>query len=311
MDWKKTLSDIFKQQINKFPGCLPVSIDYSNVELLSYGYSCSLKSDGDRVFVFIEGDNLLILTRSEQVHGIATFSSPYSLFDAEILGNNIYLFDTLVYKGHNTTKECYVKRIELARLFVHSASSSHASSSFSKAAFPSKYPDSYMKISNKKIIVKQIYPAHLCKQIWNNRQKDMYDGLIFMKLLTPYTLFRSSISSVLKWKPSELITIDFLVKRRDKEEDILDHVNGVHEKFKVAKGNVGLYVVTITGRLLLVSFAYADEEGIWEFSWNKTGWYPEKHRSDKKNPNTIETVVKTIRSIEDCITIENMDKQIN
>ena len=100
-----------------------MSIDYSNVELLSYGYTCSLKSDGERVFVFIEGENFLILTRSEQLHGTATFSSPYSLFDAEMLGDIIYLFDTLVYKGHNITKECYVKRIDLARLFIYSTSS--------------------------------------------------------------------------------------------------------------------------------------------------------------------------------------------
>ena len=95
MDWKKTLTHVFDQTINKFPGCLPVSIDYSNVSLLSYGYTCSLKIDGERVFIFLEKDNITILRRSEDFFGTnIMMSDTYSLFDAELIGNDIYLFDT-------------------------------------------------------------------------------------------------------------------------------------------------------------------------------------------------------------------------
>ena len=153
--------------------------------------------------------------------------------------------------------------------------------------------------------MKPIYPAHLCAQVWNERITKSCDGLIFMKLLHPYTIFRSSTSSVFKWKPKILITIDFLVKRRCKD-DTLDFTKGVPIIYKVRNGNSGLYVCTTSGRLILLSFAYLKEDGIWEFSWTGTIWTPYKCRRDKKNPNTIETAVKTIRSIEDAISVDEL-----
>ena len=145
----------------------------------------------------------------------------------------------------------------------------------------------------------------MCGHIWKQRPRSSCDGLIFMKLLNPYSIFRSSMTNVLKWKPKEKITIDFFVKRRN-ACDIMDFVKGMPFTYKIQEGNASLRVCTKSGRLLLISFAYCSEDGIWEFSWNGKLWHPEKQRHDKKGPNTIETVVKTIRSIGDALSIDDL-----
>ena len=141
------------------------------------------------------------------------------------------------------------------------------------------------------------------------------DGIIFMRMRCHYTVFRSSMSAVLKFKPYERITVDFRVTSANPRDE-LDQLFGADVKYtRQSRGNVVLSCTPVLEGLKSLNIARGTIEGesllkyinkICEFSWDDvTGsWRFVMVRDKKDSPNAPLTVVKTINNLVEKITVE-------
>ena len=122
------------------------------------------------------------------------------------------------------------------------------------------------------------------------------DGLIFTPVQDPY--LAGTCHRLLKWKPSEMNSIDFLIVVNEKKpEDFELHIatNGVPHfycKFDpfADDGLKDLGPSELNGKI--AEFRYAGPDS-WKFM---------RFRPDKRLPNDVKTVQKVIQSIQDNIT---------
>jgi hypothetical protein len=157
-----------------------VDVERSTVPTLAFGYVCSLKADGDRAF----------------------------LFDVEVIGNDIYLFDTLMYKSQNLFRADYW--VELARKW-YSGRGERVKGDFSSSRYrvPSRFLDCLVVLGTYRVQVKPVFPTQTVRQLAVEGGGQMtQDGLIFTQLRSTYLPYRTSMVQVLKWKPPSHLTID-------------------------------------------------------------------------------------------------------
>jgi hypothetical protein len=108
------------------------------------------------------------------------------------------------------------------------------------------------------------------KETTSNLDSKIYDGLILVKSQENYIN-----SAPLKWKPVEMNTIDFLLKKKSNLQ--FDLYVGDKE---------GLFLFTTTTVSKKDYDTYKDDD-IVEFSYKNESWVPLKLRSDKLKPNFI------------------------
>jgi hypothetical protein len=302
------LSMIFKQNIKKFPGNLPVSIQRKQIGLLG-SYVVSPKIDGERVFLLFNNQSIDLLYRNNSTTSFKSNGTGFNLFDAEIEEKHkiIWIFDSLVIDSCICTNYCYTVRHELIRRFLNDRGSRVIYQSIPTS--PSNFSDHVIELQNGYVIrCKHIYHFNDTQTLWFSDRTSRIDGLIFTKLRTKYSPFRTDITSHFKWKPPEYITCDFLVQKK-KTTDKRDTIYGVKQKY-LTSGDHALYTITASRKHKLFTFTFNNTihtkiEGIWECLFSQGAWLFCKPRPDKTIPNSVETVVNTIKNIDDIITIQD------
>jgi hypothetical protein len=106
------------------------------------------------------------------------------------------------------------------------------------------------------------------KDLTKNLDSRVYDGLILVKSQENYLN-----SSPLKWKPVEMNTVDFLIKKKQ---------NNTFDLYVGEKEGVSLFSSTTVSDKEYSS--YKDDDII-EFSYKNKSWVPLKLRGDKTKPN--------------------------
>lgn len=161
-------------------------------------YYVTEKLDGIRGLVYINGNELWVLTSELRV---VSLKKSYSLciFDAEIYGDNIYLFDSIIIDNINITNLQFIERYEKG---LNSLEKMKLKLDIGEIVFKKfhKMPsfDERFKFLDK-----------FYKKITNKSFGMDVDGLIFTDSTgTPYNKTDSY-----KWKPIEHTTIDFYLKR--------------------------------------------------------------------------------------------------
>jgi len=193
---KNDLENVFLRLSNskrlRFPGSQPITFQQEHLEKLKKEeyYVCE-KSDGRRYFLMY-AFNCCYLINSKLEFFFLTVSSAEmnnSLFDGELIEDdskeiNFYGFDTFSIQNHSMANQSLQTRLKMILLAIPYC--------------PTPF------ISNIKL--KKMYLPSACKYLLEQEIPNLphkSDGLVFTSLYT---------AEILKWKPPELNSVDFVVK---------------------------------------------------------------------------------------------------
>lgn len=197
-----------------------------------------------------------------------------TMFDGEWIKETFVIFDTIAVKGDSVKNESFEERLNVA-----------------KELLPS------IVTSGWNLHVKKFYDCEdlqtLCAQIKEGK-KGKTDGLIFMPKFEAVSTGRSW--NMKKWKPTLLNTID------------LHHCKGIWSCIGY-DGDTMAYPISLDGGLSREGIyelrpTVLDTEGVNPF--NKYTWQIYTERKDKKYPNHITTIEKTLETIDEDITMEEI-----
>lgn len=199
---KRNILNEYKKLVNNyyFIGAQPETLHKDQITVLyKKMYSVTDKADGDRYMMFIDRSKNIFLIDNNLNNVIKTdikSKNYYStLLDGEIVRTqtsiNFLAFDMIVYNGKDIRgNNGYLlkKRLEILKDIVCSISCN----------------ERYI-VEMKKYIYKNVFLGS--KILLDDKKYYENDGLIFTPMDEPYPLVKKW-SSLLKWKPSELNTID-------------------------------------------------------------------------------------------------------
>lgn len=181
---------------------------WTSVRPLLPHYFITDKVDGVRGVCIIDSTGVVVVTDKVMTWKIeeGVYSGGQGVFDCEYLdGGRLFLFDTIAINGSGVVRQSFDERLRLLREFdIANITSS---------------------IQDLKCVVKEYIQVSDPKEIetfYKKQREYAIDGLIFVpsqssKLATEY-----SSMVCYKWKPVELKTIDFYLKRVP--ENILGHI---------------------------------------------------------------------------------------
>lgn len=168
-------------------------------------YSVALKLDGLRAILFVFGNNVYHIDSRFKVSftgiilGDANFNN--CVFDCELFRGKYYLFDCIFFKGKDLREGSSMfleKRLEFIKTFVSEAKNE-------------RLVEKEHHFGNHYLLATELTAKNLSN-------KD-FDGLIFTPVNSSYPLKKKDPGVPLKWKPEELNTIDFLIKKGQVSED--------------------------------------------------------------------------------------------
>jgi len=256
----KTMESIFFPiPINCFPANLPVSLSKELLPSLLFGYVGTLKADGERELLWIDGTNLYAINRNLRIWHITSELPPlkvrWVLLDTEYVNKEIfYSFDMLVYDGKNICDWDIYERLHFLQIFLHEHS------------LPFIQPKPYYNVFDILDIYSQPHTLPI-------------DGILFVRRLASYQPFRVESNNILKWKP--IVTLDFLVRNQDGGVELLCLHNHEYKVFATEIWpDFNLDNVIAECKL---------EQGHWIFM---------KTRLDKDKPNTLEVVESSIKNMD-------------
>jgi SAM-dependent methyltransferase len=233
---------------NDFIAANPVTIHRENllksdeVKNIYNKYAITLKADGSRNFLIVHAsdnkdDNGKIYIFNNNFEIIDTgFKDPNyinTLIEGEYVNNNeqtdFFMYDILFYKDEDVRRRHLINinkgkegkqesRLELIDIFMKSNTRIKSDESISSFINIKKKPYKWSVRSDGTDIFQKV------KEIWDTRNFSLFhvDGIIFVPIFEYYPLRGGAWPSLLKWKPPELNTIDFLIKinKDDNNNDI-------------------------------------------------------------------------------------------
>jgi hypothetical protein len=267
-----------------------------------------------------------------------------TILDVEVLHdlNQIYVFDGIVIDSRSIIYMGYIQRMECIRKwFTHRKGStvddvSNIPRVHVECASSTKR--THFSVTNSlgtcvwTIRIKPIYWMKDVFNIWQCRHMLPFaqDGLVFTKVRSRYTPFRCSSHAVFKWK--ERNTIDVYIYHNDMGYNVPSAVVlGMFQlRPNIDSKNAPQYIISaidtcsdvILGPIdisdincdnpehvkqLIDTHDTSQHYLIFEVLPSTVCWRILGVRIDKHSPNTMETIAKTIKSIEDGITIQDLD----
>ena len=182
-----------------FVGPQPVTLERDNLRHIvanDIPYSMTQKADGERVLVFVHGARIYHINNRLDVKATGlTAASQFNnhLFDAELVGTRLFLFDTL-YKGKMLQDETLVARLGLAQAFVKAVKSD--------------------KVQVKHFALDPVLAKNMA-EISQTPVPFETDGYILTPINDPYELKGTTLmlkNPILKFKPPDQNSIDFMVR---------------------------------------------------------------------------------------------------
>lgn len=287
-----------------FPGPQPVSIENKDFsKLKDYTYHISLKLDGYRfIMLFIKDKNdkqqCIVINRALNCYNIYIDAEDIiyngTLLDGEIIFNketnswDYYIHDTLMLCGNKVNKLSHSIRLSDTRCCIESLINLESN------------------VNTVNIKVKEFYEfSNFDKFIDIYNSSNNNDGIIFMPENLP--VISGTQYSMLKWKPLEKHTFDFLIKESDVGLDVFVFHMGNFKLFAKIHNNTldGASFIENTKKL-----KNYNKECILECSFNKeiNNFKPLLIRTDKTHPNSLRTIERTLFNITENIQINDFMK---
>jgi hypothetical protein len=280
----------------RFPGNLPVSIERKHMSSVRTpgAYLATEKTDGVRHLLFVtmyDGKKLIcMIDRNLDIFhcSFSVYDKLYegSIFDGELVKTEnrfqFNVFDTLAFLGENIMQGDFPRRFECAREFM-------------KMVFPAKTDPFVFQTKG------FYHMSDFAKLVEFSKGRDYKtDGFVFYPVVDPYIPFRHW--ELLKWKPLEKNTVDFLVKPTDVQREFSF---GVFDRDR----HVEIQKVILPPGILQVEISFyllEHKEIVVECGFVKSAnmWVPILVRIDKKHANDILTFQKTVLNLHENIRLE-------
>ena len=152
-------------------------------------YYLTDKADGIRCFLILSGTNVKYVTSEKNIFPkIRWKNNNEYIFDCEYINNTGFIFDVIVYKSMNVSSQPFYNRLK----YINEFNTELEDNKFIKIKRYHK-----LSISNYQATILNVYKAR-------NPQYKL-DGLIFTESKKDY-----NHTDNFKWKPVELLTIDFM-----------------------------------------------------------------------------------------------------
>ena len=287
-----------------FPAPQPVSIEKKDfLKLKQYKYFTSLKLDGVRFLMyFIKDKNsknqCIIVNRALNFFNISIEAEDTlyngTLLDGEIIYDSVnkqwdfVVHDALILCGNKINKLSHSNRLSDTKCCIES--------------FVRSLENSTLNIK-----VKEFYPfedfSDFIENVYSKSSNN--DGIIFMPENLP--VISGTQYSMLKWKPQNKHTFDFLLKEAEVGfEAYIFHMGNLNIFAKIHKN-------TEQGKNFIDkarSLNNYKNECIIECTFNKeeNNFIPFLVRTDKTHPNSLRTIERTLFNISENIQISDFMK---
>ncbi|KAI8906190.1 mRNA capping enzyme, catalytic domain-containing protein [Powellomyces hirtus] len=226
-DLRHKIKDLLGYKNDGFPGAQPVALTRDHLQSLEREdyYVCE-KSDGVRYLMLLmvtqKGPATFMIDRMNQLHYIDKMQFPlprlpgdsikfhnHTLLDGELVVDVVGAHRTLTYlvfdfmfsNGEKHTHENYSRRLGIFQRDVQAPYEAHLKNN---PELRSHQPF--------RLAIKAQQRSYGMSRVFEDitKQKHGNDGLIFTSVNLPYT--PGTCAKILKWKPPELMTIDFQIK---------------------------------------------------------------------------------------------------
>lgn len=304
-----------------FPGSQPVSFTRRNLQQLNrQEYVVCEKSDGERFLLLsLKGEQYLVdrkylFYKVDFQHHFSKDAA--SLLDGELITDHVgeekrlrYLvYDAVVIEGESVKEGSLLERLKAAQKVVR-----------------------HRKLDSKIVMyLKDFFSVKFSVSIYKNlapRLPHECDGLIFTPVKLPY--IPGTCKSLLKWKPAELNTVDFVLdlifdvktSSGDFHGRLLSAVQGVQQWQGVWLARSGpqwewLRKNSYLANGKVVECRWDPQASTFEpatasvFStegrWVEGGWVLLRTREDRLTPNDVSVVEKVKASIKDGVSVEEL-----
>ena len=237
---KNNYKNLAKLKYNDdFIAASPVTLHIENlfkseeIKNIYQQYAVTLKADGERNFLIVNDDGKIYIFNNNFNFidtGYVDNDWINTLIEAEYIenSNELYMYDILFSKGEDVRKRYLIDIKKDGKFETRLQILDNFLKSNSRKIFDNFSEDLVVKLYNKKYI--QTIRAdgsdifQKTKELWELRKMSNFhvDGIIFTPKYEYYPNKKMSWSSLFKWKPPNLNTIDFLIKTKkdDNKNDI-------------------------------------------------------------------------------------------
>ena len=224
-----------KEGGNKFIAAKPRTLHKYNLvnseEINLYKrYAVTLKADGVNYFMYINTDGKIYYFNNNyniEVSGYESKENINTLIEGEMVEINgvkhFFAYDMLFYKGEDIRRKILISLRKKDELYDKKLDGRLDKLNY---IFEEGVIKKTKDFDEKNLINFKIKPYEFSlkqdgsdifnkvKNLWNNRKSSAFhsDGLIFVPIYEHYPLQGKTWESLLKWKPPQLNSIDFLVK---------------------------------------------------------------------------------------------------
>jgi mRNA guanylyltransferase len=301
-----------RTEIHRFPGSQPVSLAREHLSLLqSEPFLVCEKSDGVRYLLLIPGaasaagvvesyafliDRRYCFWRVRVTVPGKLLSRGDSIFDGELVldygtETRFLIFDTLLSGGVAYIHNSFLERLQVA---------------FIELIYPIRQQGSSSKTAIE-LFLKDFYPTSEVDFLFNaviNKGLLPHgnDGLIFTEVKAPYVL--KTTTHILKWKPPEVNTIDFIVKAEQfgsAWKFLLNTFNGyqleVFDEIEFVDEEEQAQVLKLLAEIPVLVLECVMLEGRWKVL---------KMRTDKDTANATPVANRIKKSIMDNLTADEL-----
>lgn len=209
---RKTLdkhSLLTTSQLGNFPKTLTIN----NINAIRENHSVAEKTDGERVFLIVLGDKVYMLQKPLLLSELkkvdkkknTNVSNEIDLFDSEYVSSldKFFIFDVLISAGKSVVDLPFTERLNIIQNNVI----------LDKNIVPKKQHFNNNSDVSKNNSHGNIY--ELSNKVYHAKYPYHIDGLIYTNLLGNY------YSPIYKWKPTNELTIDFLIRIVNKKDGVI------------------------------------------------------------------------------------------
>lgn len=253
----------------------PINIKYDMWENIRDNYYCYPKHDGERYLLYFRLHNIYRINDTSAIHTLKISHDEKlhdTIIDTELVGKIYHVFDVLVLNGRDVRQLSFIERRNMLETLT----------------FPSN-----IKLSP---LYKSFKP--LIKIV--KKPKRNTDGLIFIPIHIGY-----KNTCTYKYKPSELLTIDFVI---DDNQNL--YCMGMDQKLVEFLGSEQHPYIATSVNICTDSI---EPNEIYECTYDKSlkQFTVIRHRGDKQRPNNISVALDVWYDIHNPININSFLENIS